>query len=58
MNWNDFNYPCCVHIFHYDHNETPEVLRSKVKLLRANHILIIFVTLWNFVNNIVNSTQG
>lgn len=58
VNWNDFNYPCCIQLFHYDPAETPEVIQGKVRLLRINHILIIFTTLWNFVNNIVNTAQG
>jgi hypothetical protein len=23
INWNDFNYPCLLKIFHYDADETP-----------------------------------
>ena len=23
INWNDYNYPICLKIFHYDPNETP-----------------------------------
>jgi hypothetical protein len=58
IDWNDFNYPCCLKIFHYDADETPEVLKRRVALLRVNHILILFVTLWNFINNIVDAAQG
>lgn len=58
IDWNDFNYPCCLNIFHYDSDETPEHLRNKVRLLRINHLLIIFTGLWNFINNIVDTASG
>jgi hypothetical protein len=58
VDWNDFNYPCCIHLFHYNPEETPEVLRRRAALLRLNHILIIFTTLWNFISNIVATAQG
>lgn len=58
VNWNDFNYPCCLRIFHYDSEETPEVLQMKVTLIRVNHILIITACLLNFFTNIVGTAQG
>lgn len=58
IDWNDFNYPCCLNLFHYDSDETPEHLRGKVRLLRINHLLIIFTGLWNFVTNIVGAASG
>lgn len=58
IDWNDYNFPCCVHIFHFDPDETPEPLVNKVRLLRLNYMLIVFVCLWNFVNNIVGTAQG
>lgn len=58
IDWNDYNYPCLIKIFHYDSDETPEALRKSVCLLRINHILIIFTCVWNFINNIVNASQG
>jgi hypothetical protein len=58
IDWNDYNYPVCLKIFHYDPKETPEVLRKRVALLRINHILIIVACVWNFINNIVNAAQG
>lgn len=58
IDWNDFNYPCLLKIFHYDSDQTPEALSRTVLLLRVNHILIIFTCLWNFINNIVDAAQG
>ena len=23
IDWNDYNYPCCLKIFHYDSDQTP-----------------------------------
>ena len=58
VDWNDYNYPCLIKIFHYDSDETPEPLVRRVRLLRIAHILIVFVCLWNFINNIVDTAQG
>lgn len=58
IDWDDYNYPICLKIFHYNADETPEPLRRKVFLLRINHILIIFALIWNFINNIVDAAQG
>ena len=30
IDWNDFNYPCLIKIYHYDPKETPEVHRRRV----------------------------
>ncbi len=57
INWQDYNYPICLKIFHYDPEETPQHLRRKVGLLRLNHILIILSLIWNFINNIVDAAQ-
>lgn len=58
INWEDYNYPICLKIFHYDPTETPEHLRRKVAMLRINHMLIIIALLWNFISNIVGAAQG
>ena len=58
IDWNDFNYPCCLKLFHFDADETPPHLKKQERLLRINHVLIIFTCLWNLVNNIVNTAYG
>ena len=58
IDWNDFNYPCCLKLFHFDSDETPSHLKWRQRLLRINHVLIIFTSLWNFVNNIVDTIYG
>jgi hypothetical protein len=58
IDWNDFNYPICLKIFHYNSDETPETLRWRVRFLRLNHTLIIFAIFWNFINNCVDAAQG
>lgn len=58
VDWNDFNYPVCLKVFHYTPEETPEVLRRTVSLLRVNHLLIIVACLLNFITNIVDTAQG
>ena len=58
VDWNDYNYPCLIRIFHYDGDETPKALVWRARLLRINHTLILFTCLWNFINNIVNAAQG
>ena len=61
INWDDYNYPICLKIFHYDPQETERFkpdISKKVLLLKINHILIIVACIWNFFNNIVNTSQG
>lgn len=58
IDWNDFNYPICLKIFHFNPDETPEVLRRRVLLLRANHLAIIIACILNFIANIVSTAQG
>ncbi len=58
IDWNDFNYPICLKIYHYDATETPEVHRRKVMLLRVNHTLIILATFINLIANIAGAIQG
>lgn len=57
INWNDFNYPICLKIYHYDPQETPEVHRRRVALLRINHTLIIVATFLNIIANIAGAAQ-
>ena len=57
IDWNDFNYPCLIKIYHYDPKETPEVHRRRVALLRANHTLIIIALLLNIIANIAGAAQ-
>lgn len=58
VNWEDYNYPCCLQIFHYNSEETPDVLKRKVAFLRVNHILMLAVNILNFIANIVDTAQG
>ena len=58
IDWNDFNYPICLKIYHYDSDETPEVHKRKVGLMRLNHTLIIVGTFINFITNIIGAAQG
>ena len=58
IDWNDFNYPCLIKIYHYSPEETPEVHRRRVALLRINHTLIIVATFLNIIANIAGAAQG
>ena len=58
IDWDDYNYPICLKIFHYDSDETPESLKWRVRGLFWNHILILLFLPWNLINNIVNAAQG
>ena len=58
IDWNDFNYPICLKIYHYDPEETPEVHKRKVGLLRLNHTLIMLGTFVNIIANIAGAAQG
>lgn len=58
IDWNDFNYPICLKIYHYDSEETPEVHKRRVGLLRLNHILIMLGTFINIIANIAGAAQG
>ena len=58
VDWDDYNYPICLKIFHYDSDETPEPLRWRVRGLFWNHIFILFFLPWNLINNIANAAQG
>ena len=57
IDWNDFNYPLLIKIYHYDPTETPEIHRRRVALLRLNHTLIILATFLNIIANIVGAAQ-
>lgn len=58
IDWNDFNYPCLIKIYHYNPDETPEIHRRRVTLLRINHTLVIFATFLNIIANIAGAAQG
>ena len=58
IDWNNFNYPVCVKLYHYDPSETPEIHKRKVSLFKLNHLLIILSTILNFVTNIINTATG
>lgn len=58
IDWNDFNYPICLKIYHYDSDETPEVHKRKVGLMRLNHVLIMLGTFVNIIGNIAGAAQG
>lgn len=58
IDWNDFNYPCCLKIFHYEASETPEVHQRRVFLLKVNHILIIVINFINLIANIAGAAEG
>lgn len=58
IDWNDFNYPMCLKIYHYDSDETPEVHKRKVGLMRLNHVLIMLGTFVNIIANIAGAAQG
>lgn len=58
IDWNDFNYPICLKIYHYNSDETPDVHKRKVALLRLNHTLIILANFINIIANIIGAAQG
>lgn len=58
IDWNDFNYPICLKIYHYNSDETPDVHKRKVGLLRLNHTLIILANFINIIANIIGAAQG
>lgn len=58
IDWNDFNYPCLIKLYHYNPDETPEVHRRRVALFRINHTLIIVALLMNIIANIAGAAQG
>jgi hypothetical protein len=58
IDWNDFNYPICLKIYHYNSEETPDAHKRKVALLRINHTLIILATFLNFITNIIGAAEG
>ena len=58
IDWNHYNYPPCLKIFHYSREHVPEDLKRLVFLLWFNHILILVTTVFNFVTNIVATATG
>lgn len=58
VDWNDFNYPICLKIYHYDSDETPQIHKRKVGLIRLNHTIIILANFINLITNIINAAQG
>lgn len=58
INWNDFNYPICLKLFHYDRTKVPEAYRRQVVLLWLNHILISVSMGLNLLTNIIATAQG
>lgn len=58
INWNDFNYPCLLKMFHFKRSELPLEFRRVVTMLWLNHILIWAVELLNFITNIVATASG
>ena len=58
IDWNDFNYPVCLKVFHFNQDETPDIHKRKVRLLWLNHILILLANLLNIIANIAGAAQG
>ena len=47
INWQEFNYPCCVKLIHYRLSELNGLVRSTVQ--KMNWIFLI-ITLWCMIN--------
>ena len=52
INWNDFNYPPLIKVFHYNASELEPPVRNKVRLMWLTHIIVVVVTLLNLISNI------
>jgi hypothetical protein len=58
INWNDFNYPCLLKLFHYTQADVPLEFRRLVFLLWLNHVLIWTVEILNVIANIAATASG
>ena len=57
IDWNDFNYPICLKLYHYNPEENPPQHRIRIALLRINHTFIILATFLNIITNIIGVAQ-
>mmetsp|Transcript_149200 Transcript_149200/g.477887 ORF Transcript_149200/g.477887 Transcript_149200/m.477887 type:complete len:239 (-) Transcript_149200:110-826(-) len=53
IKWEDFNYPACFPLIHFDILELPFRLRKTVRLLNISFLLTIFICAVNVVDTIV-----
>ncbi|KAL4499801.1 hypothetical protein ABPG72_015150 [Tetrahymena utriculariae] len=53
IKWTDFNYPPLIKIIHYDRSELQDPHKKIATLLWLGHILILIISIINFINNCV-----
>ena len=58
MDWEDYNFPPCVKIIHYEPTEFPEGRSRRLTILQLRTIKIfIFICMINLGNNLVQMLQ-
>jgi hypothetical protein len=58
IDWNDFNYPPCIRLFHFRVSEVPQEHRATVMVLLACHLLLLVISLLDLVSNIVQAAMN